>query len=67
MYPSTEYWIAAVLKAYGCTEEKSREQGLFLYSPLLVSEASARFMNCYMNVSFCTYTLSLKISLTSVS
>lgn len=32
MYLSTEYWVAAVLKAYGCTEEKSREQGLSSFS-----------------------------------
>lgn len=50
MYPSTEYWVAAVLKAYGCTAEKSREQGLFLHPAFLVLEASAGFMNYYMNV-----------------
>lgn len=48
MYPTTEYQVAAVLKAYGCTAEKSREQRLFLHSALLVSEAG--FMNYYMNV-----------------
>lgn len=32
MYPSTEYWVATVLKAYGCSAGKSREQGLSSFS-----------------------------------
>lgn len=49
MYPSPEYWVAAVLKAYGCTAENPENRGS-LHSALLVSEASAGFMNYYMNV-----------------